>query len=399
LKKKIFNNDPLRIIILYFATAYFFVVAAHIYIIWNPELILAGPVTGGLIAWIHIHTMGVITPLFMAIGYYNLQRNYNSGIKVYHVLLQYILLFLSLTVFLFHIYFRQGSMALSISAGMLFSSGAYYIFIYASVLRRLKKEKRNFEFWIDVVSLYFFFQAILFGFVLALNLSYHFLRTSELHSLKLHSHSGIAGFWFLQFINMICRNSMLETVLHNVRYLKYSAACMSLGLFLWTSVHDHFPVVLYFFYFLAGLSLLFLFSYLKKSDSKKIFSLVLLRLNLVLMLLAYGLAGIMIFSGSEGFIYGNHVPFIYAYIIFYGIFISAPIPFLKKLYAERERYTPVEFQNMERGYFLYIIFSVALVLSILWENIVYLQVFVAILLLIVGFIYYKVIKKCKNLIV
>lgn len=383
--KKINMADAasLNVVFLYAAAAAVFISAAHLYSILNPQWLLAEPVTGGLIVWTHLHTLGAITPLFMGLGFYNLRIRYNAQIRNSQILHHFLMLYISLPFFLFFVYPREGSPWLTIFAFLVFSSAAYYIYIYAKVLKNVKKENRKFEFWTDAVSLYFLFQAVLFGFALAANLSYGFFRRDILSSIKLHSHSGIAGYWMLQYINMIYRSMSYSQGRMNKseeggksadtrnKYLKYAVISLGVGVFVWTSVHDRFAWAFYTFYFSVASAVVFLLLHWiqNKSTFKNIsFGAQYYTGNLVFISVSVVIAGIMIFSNSENLVYQNHLPFIYMYTIFYGIFVFAPIFGFLNI-GEYSKLLP--FNSPQKALWahrIYLALAVSFAVSVMFEN-------------------------------
>ncbi|MDH4262304.1 MAG: hypothetical protein OEV78_04580 [Spirochaetia bacterium] len=401
LKKNIIDKN-VNVIFIYSAFSAFFISLAHVYVIVKPELLLNAPITGGLIVWVHLHTLGAITPLFLGIGFYNLTNRYNIQVKKTQILHQMLTLYIPLPFFLFLVINREGSIWLTLSAFVIFTSFAYYIFMYANALRKVEKGNRDFEFYTDAVSLYFLFQAVLFGFALAANLSFHFFRRDITHSIKLHSHSGILGFWLLQYLNMIYRVVKIGKKYNSSefksqnKFLKYAVVTLSVGIFLWTSVHDRFSWFFYVFYASVALTIFFLFLYFignKKNKSeenntnisyRQIFNVQIL----MFFFMAFTLASVLIFSNSSNFIYSNHISLIYIYTVFYCIFIYVLIQFLAIKINENFKPSVNFYKKLKSAYVIYITFVIFFIMSIIFENILYMRLNQLFMLLDVWFISY-----------
>jgi len=402
------EKKPMNVLFLYFTLGGLFIAAVHVYAIAFPQLLLSAPISGGLITWTHFHTLGVITPVFMGIGFYNLRSRYNAHVKASQVLHHALMLYLPLPFFLYFVFDRQGSLGLTLSAMLVFLSAVYYIYIYAMILRKTTRDRRGFEFWTDAVSLYFLFQAVLFGFVLAANLSYHFFRRDITHSIKLHSHSAIAGFWLLQFFNMIFRESRPTSMPGAIkggpsRYLKYSVFFSGFGLFLWTSVHDRFTWFLYVFYFSIGLAIFFLLLYLmnystltKKKSTEKFRSLSYDYNSVIFLSIAFIFAGYMIFSGAQNTIYRYHLPFIYMYTIFYGVFVFVLIRFLARKMVDHGYFSDGGLSRLNWAFLVYVGLGVLFVISIIYENMVAMRLLQFLLLIDFFYIFYFFYSEVRN---
>jgi hypothetical protein len=346
----------------------------QIYFIFNAGVLFHLPLTGGVIVWTHLHTMGVITPFFMGAGWYYLNEHYKMEVSKTHIWVQFVLLYGSLLPFLYFVSDRAGSPGLTVSAFFLFVSGLYYILVHGIKLfkyARQAKENRNVEFWIDAVSLYFLLQALMFGFVLALNLSYGFLRRDEILSLRLHSHSGITGFWLLQFILLFYRLSGKNEA--GSKWIKLSAGSISLGLFLWTSVHDRVEAVFYLYVILAGLSLVFLFMHLLKSVQKNFMIREIYRDSLIFAFAGFVIAVLMVFKNDTGFLYERHILLIYAWLIFYGVFGFAGFTFLTGRSGVKAEKTGFVIWT----YRMYLKLAVLVAAAIYFEKLIFLQVLLA----------------------
>jgi hypothetical protein len=399
LKNNEVEKKYIKIVFIYAAISAVYICVAHAYTILNPELLLAGPVTGGLIVWVHLHTLGAITPLFMGIGFYNLYNRYHVQIKPSQILHHFLMLYIPLPFFLILVFHREGGLSLIFCAFLVFSSAVYYIYTFVKALRQVKKENRTFEFWTDAVSLYFLFQAVLFGFALAANLSFHFFRRDITHSIKLHSHSSIVGFWLLQFLNMVYRgmpnNHKNAKSAGRYTFLKYAVISSGTGIFLWTSVHDRFSWFFYVFYFSVGFTLVFLTLHLFKNkntvttNAKQAASRwTLFNIIVVLFLFtSFVLAGFMIYSGFEDFIFYKHLPFIYMYTIFYGVFVFIQMPFLASVVNTGTGFAA----RLKWAHGVYIILALLFVSSVIFENVLRMRLLQLVMLMdfiYIGYLFY-----------
>lgn len=316
---------------IYSIASFTYLVLAHLLVIFKPTILLAEPISSELIFWVHLHTIGVISQGIIGAGLQRVLSVHEQRLPRWQIFSQFSLMNISLLLFLAAFYLDKAGWYLNIVAGFLFLSLLFYVYINGVALWRQPKERRGFVFWIEALSLFFLLQAIAFGVLLASNLSFHFFKRNILHSLKLHAHSGVVGFWFLQYFILIyegfMRNKSFKknVAAWRLKLIRYPGIVMGLGLFLWTSVHDRFSPMEYIFGFLALSSLLLLFVYLigNKKFMEEEFKLHLMSLGSLFM--ACFVAGIMLVFPYEDFVYTHHLPWVYIFLIFYGCFIFFPL--------------------------------------------------------------------------
>ncbi len=252
---KLTQQNAVSVLALYQNVSIFFLGLTFVYGFWMADQLFGAPLTGPLVALTHMFTLGVILPQFMGYGYYYLVFGYGAKkVSLGGIAGQIILYAASLLVFLWKIHALAGGPELSISAMVLFFSIFLYLRIVSKAFFTLpKKTWKSLELWIDIVSFFYLFQASSFGAMIATNFQTSWFTTEIIHSIRIHSQSGLAGFFLLQYLNIFWRQSNGAKKNQSAQSKVFSAAALvsiATGLFLWTAVHD--KKILYFYFYYAG---------------------------------------------------------------------------------------------------------------------------------------------------
>jgi len=197
--------------------------------------------------WTHMFTLGILFPLYAGFGLY--KTGFYFAILMDRALffIHYILYQVSLPFFLYALFTTNHFFLLYFSASGIFLSIFIWIVIFYRASRKKKEISGKLPRWIQMASLFFLFQAIMFGLLLVANMEGNWFRSSIVHSVKLHSHSAISGFFLILWAQLVQDNSSGIQAARNEKTVKYSYFVLYFFLFfslvLWTAVHDQNPMI------------------------------------------------------------------------------------------------------------------------------------------------------------
>jgi len=259
-----------NIALLFINTSIAFVLLSLFYNVANKGIFIGSILSGPLVAWTHLHTIGGLLTFCIGLYYYDLWRWYQiETVQVRSVMGQYYLYVVSLSFLIFYLYRLQGGWLLTVWGALLLISVLWFTvqaMVRTRAIRREKGLKRGFIWWLDLVAWFFLFQVVFFGFLLVTQLHHPWFRSDILHSLRLHSHSGLAGYLLLQYFKYWYRKvaAWKERSKEENRpvYLYLAVLLLVSGLILWTSVHDKQPILFRGFYLTTVASLIVFILYL-----------------------------------------------------------------------------------------------------------------------------------------
>jgi len=197
--------------------------------------------------WTHMFTLGILFPLYAGFALYKTGFYFAKLIDRTLFFIHFILHQISLPFFLYALFSTNYFLLLYFSASGVFLSVFIWIIIFYRATRKKKEIAGKLPRWISMTSLFFLFQAIMFGLLLVANMEGNWFRSSIVHSIKLHSHSAISGFFLILWAQLVHANSSGIQAARNEKIVKYFYYGLYFFLFfsliLWTAVHDQNPVI------------------------------------------------------------------------------------------------------------------------------------------------------------
>lgn len=335
-----------RVVALYHTSALLFLGAALLYALAMAPSLTGAPLTGPLVTLTHIFTLGVILPQFMGFGYealagrYNAKKVSNQGIAV-----QFIIYHLALLPFLYFSHSLSGGPLMSISGVALFLSIVLYIRIVSKAFFTIERSwwKKG-ELWIDVVSLFYLFQTSSFGAMIATNLQTNWFETEIIRSIRLHSQSGMAGFFLLQFFILFWRRTPTQGGRLQKLLIPAAVAFVAIGLFLWTAVHDKNPFFFHNYYggvFFGGVLFLLYAALAARAHILRF------ALPLLFFIFSLSLGGVLVYAPLD-FLVEKSLFTVFGFSLFLGFFVFANFAFLE-IQGETQSATQSATQRATQG--------------------------------------------------
>ncbi|MES0491909.1 MAG: hypothetical protein ABUK01_18080 [Leptospirales bacterium] len=316
------EKKPIEVITkIYFLTGLVGLGAAALYAIFFAKELPGPLLRGPLITWAHIFTLGILFPFYAGLSIYRITSLNNIELKISFIWkIHYALYILALPVYLFLIFGREGGRALTVVGLFLFVSLSIYAIFYLTLLKKVKKaDRKRSMFWVDILSLFFLFQTACFGALLVTNLEFGWFYSEIAHSVRVHAHSGMIGFFYLVIMMGLDWKSGLSD--GSRKWFKISAWAAIIFVFVWTSVHDKKPIVFAIAWACYTLTLIPVVYILLKN--RKAFG----PLLIAFLFLGIGvlLAIDIIASPSKSYIFEKNIPTQYGVAVFTGFLIPAAL--------------------------------------------------------------------------
>ena len=332
--RKKLSLDKVTYLYLFFAMV--FLVASHVYGVLSAEELIAETLSGPVVSWVHFLTLGFLLPVVFALAVQKLRTLYGQepefgwGWKIH-----FISYYAALPFYLYFIYSKTETFWLFISGITLFVSSVMFVILYWRKLGQIPKEGRDkFHFRMDIIIGFFILQTTMFGALLVSNLHFGWFFSENIHSIRIHSHSGILAVFIPMILLYLDVYDSGKTIYNKM--LRLSAGGFVFFVFLWTAVHDKNPVVFQAVFYgtivCALLSVLYVFGRALRLDKHN----KLLLAPFLFLLVSVLLAAELIIAGDRPYTIEKNMALQYGFATLYGVFVASFSFLIRKVFIEKE---------------------------------------------------------------